>query len=159
MLSHYTHRSLYTTQCIHVYGSGIAARRSSLVSLDSLKMATSCSYIAVTWCAMSAIFILWASGLAPLQVLLVMARSSFVEYRSRGPGAAPDKRVAWSRQLTEHQATAYTAQAALRGWAPPIGGLISGSGAAPRTDTCVTQCGCFHLRVQLYHSEGERDDY
>lgn len=66
--------------------------------------------------------------------------TTFAEYRSRGPGAAPDKRVAWSRQLTEHQAAAYTAQAALRGWAPPIGGVIpSGSGAALRAGTQVTQ--------------------
>jgi pectinesterase len=44
--------------------------------------------------------------------------TTFAEYRSRGPGANPTKRVPWSRQLTEHEAAAFSAQAALRGWDP-----------------------------------------
>ena len=37
----------------------------------------------------------------------------YAEYQSTGPGAAPDKRVAWSRQLTEKEAKAYTPESIL----------------------------------------------
>lgn len=37
----------------------------------------------------------------------------YAEYQSAGPGAAPDKRVAWSRQLTEKEARTYTPESIL----------------------------------------------
>jgi pectinesterase len=45
----------------------------------------------------------------------------YAEYASRGPGAKPDKRVAWSKQLTEAQARALTVEDVLGGsdhWHP-----------------------------------------
>ncbi len=45
----------------------------------------------------------------------------YSEYRSTGPGAAPDARVAWSRQLTDDEAAAYTVENILGGddgWDP-----------------------------------------
>lgn len=40
----------------------------------------------------------------------------YAEYRSTGPGAAPESRVKWSRQLSEQQAGAYTLQAVFGDW-------------------------------------------
>ena len=37
----------------------------------------------------------------------------YAEYKSTGPGAAPDKRVAWSNQLTEKEAQTYTPESIL----------------------------------------------
>jgi pectinesterase len=45
----------------------------------------------------------------------------FAEYRSTGPGAAPDKRVPWSHQLTAEEAGTYTVKNVLGGsdgWDP-----------------------------------------
>jgi pectinesterase len=45
----------------------------------------------------------------------------YAEYRSTGPGANPDARVKWSRQLTDDEAKACTAENVLRGsdgWNP-----------------------------------------
>ena len=45
----------------------------------------------------------------------------FAEYKSTGPGAAPDKRVAWAKQLTDEEAAAYTVANVLKGsdgWNP-----------------------------------------
>lgn len=45
----------------------------------------------------------------------------YAEYKSSGPGANPAARVAWSRQLTDAEAAAYTAESVLRGadgWSP-----------------------------------------
>ena len=42
----------------------------------------------------------------------------YAEYRSRGPGAVPAKRVAWAKQLTEAEARQYTLPNVLRGWDP-----------------------------------------
>ena len=44
----------------------------------------------------------------------------FAEFNSTGPGAAAQRRVTWSRQLTPAQAAALTPTAVLRGWAPPV---------------------------------------
>jgi pectinesterase len=41
----------------------------------------------------------------------------FAEYRSEGPGANPDKRAAWSRQLPS--AEDYSQEKILNGWSPP----------------------------------------
>jgi pectinesterase len=46
--------------------------------------------------------------------------TTFAEYRSQGPGANPSKRVPWSKQLTEQDAAAFSTDAALRGWRPPV---------------------------------------
>jgi len=43
----------------------------------------------------------------------------YAEYNSTGPGAAPEDRVRWSRQLTADEAAAWTPQRVLRGWEPP----------------------------------------
>ena len=40
------------------------------------------------------------------------------EYKSKGPGANPAARVAWSRQLSEEDAKQYTVQNILGGWNP-----------------------------------------
>jgi pectinesterase len=42
----------------------------------------------------------------------------FAEFKSTGPGAAPKKRILWSRQLNAEQAAFYTYEHALRGWNP-----------------------------------------
>ncbi|MFT3869449.1 MAG: pectinesterase family protein [Nibricoccus sp.] len=45
----------------------------------------------------------------------------YAEYKNTGPGAAPEKRVAWIRQLTDDEAKDYTVENILRGtdgWAP-----------------------------------------
>jgi pectinesterase len=50
----------------------------------------------------------------------------FVEFNSTGPGANPAARVKWSRQLTEAEAGALTAEKVLRGsddWKPSVGKL------------------------------------
>ena len=40
----------------------------------------------------------------------------YAEYRSFGPGAAPEKRVPWSHQLSESEAALYTKEKVLDGW-------------------------------------------
>ncbi len=40
----------------------------------------------------------------------------YAEYHSSGPGAAPEKRVSWSHQLTEAQAALYTKEKVLGDW-------------------------------------------
>jgi pectinesterase len=45
----------------------------------------------------------------------------YAEYRSQGPGANPSARVSWSRQLTDEQAKAFSAENFLKGtdgWSP-----------------------------------------
>lgn len=42
----------------------------------------------------------------------------FAEYRSKGPGASPDTRADFSRQLTEEEAAEYTMENVLEGWVP-----------------------------------------
>ena len=42
----------------------------------------------------------------------------YAEYKSIGPGANPDKRVPWSRQLTDEEAAATTITEVLGGWDP-----------------------------------------
>jgi pectinesterase len=42
----------------------------------------------------------------------------YAEYQSRGPGAAPKQRVAWSHQLTDAEAKQYTRDNVLHGWQP-----------------------------------------
>ncbi|WP_019947729.1 pectinesterase family protein [Hymenobacter aerophilus] len=42
----------------------------------------------------------------------------YAEYQSRGPGAAPARRVPWSRQLSAAEARQYTLPVVLRGWDP-----------------------------------------
>lgn len=42
----------------------------------------------------------------------------FAEYRSKGPGASPDTRTDFSRQLTEEEAAEYTMEKVLEGWVP-----------------------------------------
>ncbi len=47
----------------------------------------------------------------------------YAEYQSQGPGAAPEARVSWSRQLTPDEARALTPRAVLRGrddWDPSV---------------------------------------
>ncbi len=41
----------------------------------------------------------------------------YAEYESKGPGAAPDKRVGWARQLTDKEVKKYSAEAILGDWA------------------------------------------
>ena len=60
--------------------------------------------------------------------------TTFAEYRSTGPGANPSKRVPWSRQLTDREATAFTADTALRGWTPPSPGSDGGHAAHAARD-------------------------
>ena len=40
----------------------------------------------------------------------------YAEHDSQGPGANPDQRVDWSRQLTSDEATNYAVEKVLRGW-------------------------------------------
>ena len=45
----------------------------------------------------------------------------YAEYKNTGPGAAPEKRVPWSRQLSDEEAATYTVENILRGndaWSP-----------------------------------------
>ncbi|RSK42504.1 pectinesterase family protein [Hymenobacter perfusus] len=42
----------------------------------------------------------------------------YAEFQSRGPGAAPARRVNWARQLSEAEARQYTRQNVLRNWDP-----------------------------------------
>jgi pectinesterase len=45
----------------------------------------------------------------------------YAEYQNTGPGAAPEKRVPWSHQLTDDEAKAFSVDNILRGtdaWAP-----------------------------------------
>ena len=42
----------------------------------------------------------------------------YVEYKSTGPGANPAARAAWSKQLSDEEAKAYTVQNVLGGWTP-----------------------------------------
>lgn len=44
------------------------------------------------------------------------SQTFYAEYLSSGPGAAPDKRVVWSHQLTETQAGFYTKEKVLGDW-------------------------------------------
>ena len=41
----------------------------------------------------------------------------YAEYESKGPGAAPDRRVGWARQLTDKEAKKYSVGAILGDWA------------------------------------------
>lgn len=42
----------------------------------------------------------------------------YAEYKNTGPGYQPDKRVAWSHQLTDDEAKKYTKEKILNGWKP-----------------------------------------
>ncbi len=42
----------------------------------------------------------------------------YAEYKNTGPGYQPDKRVAWSHQLTDDEAKIYTKSLVLNGWEP-----------------------------------------
>jgi pectinesterase len=42
----------------------------------------------------------------------------YAEYKNTGPGYKPDKRLAWSHQLTEDEAKIYTKSLILNGWEP-----------------------------------------
>ena len=42
----------------------------------------------------------------------------YTEYRSTGPGARPEARVAWSHQLTDDQAGQFTLDRIFNGWQP-----------------------------------------
>ncbi|MCB2379886.1 pectin esterase [Hymenobacter sp. BT635] len=42
----------------------------------------------------------------------------YAEYQNKGKGARPKQRVAWSHQLTDEQAQAYTREKVLRNWDP-----------------------------------------
>ncbi len=44
--------------------------------------------------------------------------SRYSEYKSTGPGANPDARVKWSRQLTDEEAATYTIENIFRDWDP-----------------------------------------
>jgi pectinesterase len=44
----------------------------------------------------------------------------YAEYNNKGAGAATDKRVAWSRQLTTLEAGTYTVPAIFSGWQPSL---------------------------------------
>ncbi|MXV14080.1 pectinesterase family protein [Hufsiella ginkgonis] len=44
----------------------------------------------------------------------------YAEYKNTGPGFQPDKRVAWSHQLTDDEAKAYTKTQILKGWDPAL---------------------------------------
>lgn len=46
------------------------------------------------------------------------SRFFYGEYLSRGPGAAPESRADFSRQLTEKEAAEYTMENVLKGWKP-----------------------------------------
>jgi pectinesterase len=42
----------------------------------------------------------------------------YAEYKNKGPGYQPEKRVAWSHQLNADEAKLYTKKQILRGWNP-----------------------------------------
>lgn len=42
----------------------------------------------------------------------------YAEYQNTGPGAHPEKRVSWSRQLTPSEAQAYNLETIFSGWSP-----------------------------------------
>ncbi|WP_258103921.1 pectinesterase family protein [Marinoscillum sp. MHG1-6] len=42
----------------------------------------------------------------------------YAEYKSFGPGASPDTRISWSKQLSKKEAKAHTRDKVLRGWQP-----------------------------------------
>ncbi|GAB2969186.1 hypothetical protein GCM10027048_45140 [Hymenobacter coalescens] len=42
----------------------------------------------------------------------------YAEYQNRGPGAQPQQRVAWARQLTDQEARQYTLRNVFRNWNP-----------------------------------------
>ncbi|GAB3821952.1 hypothetical protein GCM10028895_25150 [Pontibacter rugosus] len=44
--------------------------------------------------------------------------SYYAEYNSKGPGANPKARVAWSHKLTKEQASKYTLENIFNGWIP-----------------------------------------
>jgi pectinesterase len=44
--------------------------------------------------------------------------ATYAEYRSKGKGAQPRQRVAWSHQLTDEQAKEYTREKVFRNWDP-----------------------------------------
>jgi len=46
------------------------------------------------------------------------ATARYAEYRSRGPGGLPERRVAWARQLSPEEAAAYTLERVLGNWDP-----------------------------------------
>lgn len=46
------------------------------------------------------------------------ATARYAEYKSSGPGAQPEQRVKWARQLTEEEAAAYTLHRILGEWRP-----------------------------------------
>ncbi len=46
------------------------------------------------------------------------ATARYSEYNSEGPGANPSKRVSWSKQLTEEQASIFTVSKILAPWQP-----------------------------------------
>ena len=85
-----------------------------------------CANTSKCWCQVRCVLLLVLLRLLVLvltTVVLTSQNTTFAEYRSRGPGAAAaseNKRVGWSRQLTEREAAAYTAKAALRGWTPLV---------------------------------------
>lgn len=45
--------------------------------------------------------------------------ASYAEYKNTGKGATPERRVAWSKQLTDAEAQSYTYAHVFRGWTPP----------------------------------------
>lgn len=49
------------------------------------------------------------------------ATAYYAEYKNKGPGFAPDKRVGWAHQLTDEEAKDYTINNALKGWNPEKG--------------------------------------
>ncbi len=53
------------------------------------------------------------------------ATARFAEYRSTGDGAAPDKRVKWSKQLTETEVKKYSINNILGQWRPFSSGSIN----------------------------------
>jgi len=42
----------------------------------------------------------------------------YAEYKNKGEGFTPDKRVSWSRQLTDEEVKNYTKKIVLKGWEP-----------------------------------------
>lgn len=42
----------------------------------------------------------------------------YAEYKNKGKGFQPDKRVSWSHQLSDEEAKGYTLEKVLRGWKP-----------------------------------------
>ena len=46
--------------------------------------------------------------------------AQYAEYKSFGPGANPDERLKWSKQLTNQEAEQYTLENIFRGWKPKI---------------------------------------